>query len=78
MATCRPTKTASRKLVGYVVDHVESVVSAAGEVAVESVALIVVAIVVVSAEASGGNGVAIGAARGAVSESSLRGSGSLM
>jgi hypothetical protein len=64
--------TALRKLVGYVAEHGESVVSAAGEVAVESVALIVVAIAVVSAEASGGNGVAIGAVRGAVSESSLR------
>lgn len=75
MAT--PRMTGLCRLVGYVDDHVESVVSAAGEVAVESVTLIVVEIaVVVSAEASGGNGVAIGAARGAVSESSLRGSDS--
>lgn len=75
MATSRMTGLC--RLVGYVDDHVESVVSAAGEVAVESVTLIVVEIaVVVSAEASGGNGVAIGAARGAVSESSLRGSDS--
>jgi hypothetical protein len=71
MVTRHSKMTALHKLAGDVADHVESVVSA-GEVEVESVAtmLIVAAIAVVSAEASGGNGVVQGAARGVVSESS--------
>ena len=73
MVTRRLTATASHKLAGGAVDHVESVVSAGEVVEVESVGLIVVAIAVVSAEASEGTGVARGAARGAVSESSPHG-----
>ncbi len=71
--------TALHKLAGDVADHVEIVVSA-GEAEVENAAVIAaaIAVVTVSAEASEGNVVALGAARGAVSEFSLHGSGDSM
>lgn len=72
MVTCQPTMTALRKLAGDVAVHVVIVDLAVGEVAVGIVVIIVVGIVVVTVGASGGTGVALGAARGAVSEPSLQ------